>query len=220
MATHNKTLEVLAPVSHAGGGLLRKLLAMAIDGVGPLPGAKSTAAQILSRTQDPEQAIESLIRQHVALAGAQGFVTNIGGFATLPITVPTNLTGVAMVNVRLAACVAHLRGYDIDDNRVRSAIAMCLLGPRTVEKLADSGLPSTPLLVATAPLFDANLDQRISEHVLAELAGQVGGTKAISLVGRRIPIVGGGVGAALDGWSTWTLASYVKEVLVDRRPRP
>lgn len=220
MVEKGSSLKVAGPVGHAGGGMLRRMVQTAIDGVGAMPSAKKTAGNLLAKRQNPESAIDAVIRQHVALAGAQGFVTNLGGIAALPVTLPTNLTGLAMVELRMVACIAHLRGYDVDDARVRSAIMMILLGKKTIAKLTPKGMPASPLLVATAPVFNAELDRLISEHLTHELLNQVGGQRALTLAGRRVPLVGGGVGAALDGWSTWSVAAYAREVLPDRRPRP
>ena len=48
-------------------------------------------------------------------------MTNIGGVATLPVAIPANITGVAIVQIRMVAAIAHLRGYDLNDNRVRTS---------------------------------------------------------------------------------------------------
>lgn len=200
------------------GGVLRRVLDLAIDGYSGLPGARSAAAAQLDKKHDREQAIEALTRHHIAMAGAQGFVTNLGGLATLAVSIPANLTGVMVVQSRLVAAIAHLRGYDLDDNRVRSAVLMCLLGPHTVEALIKSEeLPSTPLAVATAPMFDPDLDRAISEKVLGQLMTQVGGKRVSLLLARRVPLIGGVVGAGTDSWATITIARYADEQFVTRR---
>lgn len=59
-----------------------------------------------------ERAIRDVIEQHVRLAGVQGFVTNVGGVVTMPVTVPANMAGIAVLHLRMAATIAHLRGHD------------------------------------------------------------------------------------------------------------
>src|SRR5690606_13532897 len=109
-----RTLEPIrtqGPV--AAGGVLRAVVAAAIDGLGRLPDAKHAAAKHLTRAGgDVDAAIETVIESHIALGSAQGFVTNLGGLATLPVALPANLTGIAVVQVRMVAAIAHLRGYD------------------------------------------------------------------------------------------------------------
>ena len=104
-------------------------------GTGGCPAPRPHAARQLQRHGGSvDGAIAGIIDFHVRLASAQGFVTNLGGVAVMPVTVPANLAGVAVVQVRMVAAIAHLRGYDLDDNRVRTALVMCLLGGEQVAK--------------------------------------------------------------------------------------
>ncbi|MGA4506873.1 EcsC family protein [Propionibacteriaceae bacterium G1746] len=207
-------------ITPTAGGAMRRVLDLAIDGAAGLPGARSSAAGHLDKKNDREEAIDSLVTQHVALAGAQGFATNIGGLITMAATVPANLVGVTVIQCRMVAAIAHLRGYDLNDNRVRSAILMCLLGENhATELIRDQVLPSSPMAIATAPAFDAKLDQEISSQVIAQLLQIVGGKKIGLLLGRRIPVIGGGVGAVTDGWQTFSVASYARAEFIDRRHR-
>jgi uncharacterized protein (DUF697 family) len=203
----------------AAGGVLRRVLELAIDGYGKLPGAKASAARQLQRSGGSvDAAIESLIDFHVRLASAQGFVTNLGGVVALPVAVPANLTGVAVVQVRMIAAIAHLRGYDLNDNRVRTALVMCLLGGEQVVKLIKEGkLPTSPMAVATAPVFDPDLDARVAEEVLSDLAGRIGGKNLALMLTKRVPLVGGGIGAVVDGVATHQIGKYAKSELLRRR---
>ena len=203
----------------AAGGALRLVLQIAIDGTAKVPGAKASAARHLQRHGGSvDGAIDGLIDFHVRLAGAQGFVTNLGGLAALPVALPANLAGVAIVQVRMVAALAHLRGYDLNDSRVRTALIMCLLGGEQVAKRIVSGkLPTSPLAVATAPMFDPHLDQRVSEEVLSDLVARIGGKNLALSMTRRIPILGGGVGAVMDGIATHQIGRYAAGELVTRR---
>ena len=201
-----------------GGNLLRQLLDSAINGVSAVPGAKATAAKHLVRRNDVEGAIESLVSTHVGLAGAQGFVTNLGGLATMAVALPANIAGVAIIQIRLVAAIAHLRGYDIDSPRVRSAMTLCLLGEHGVTQLLErSELPTTPMAIATAPVFDASLDALVSEKVFGEMMNRIGGRRAAVVLVRRVPLVGGGVSGVMDAWHTNSIGAYAKSQFVTRR---
>lgn len=202
-----------------GGDVLRKLLDAGINGVGKLPGAKVTAGRALGKHQDSDRAISSLVTTHVSLATTQGFITNLGGFLMLAIGLPANIAAVAVVQIRLVASIAHLRGYDIDSPRVRTALTICLLGRDGVTRLIERGeLPSTPLAIATAPVYDVTLDKQISEMVFGELISNLGGRRAAVMMARRIPLLGGGVSGALDAWTTKEIAAYAREQFPRRRP--
>lgn len=215
-----KSLLAQAPSIAPGASAvaLRRALDLAIDGAAKVPGAKTTAGNALQRTGSAELAVDAIIKQHVALAGAQGFLTNLGGVASMAITIPANVAGMAVLQCRMVAAIAHLRGYDIEDPRVRSAILMCLLGEQaTTSAIERAELPSSALAVATAPVHDPALDATIAEKVLATVMGQVGGKRASKLVGKRIPVVGGGVGLVTDGWATWQTGTFARAQFVTRR---
>ncbi|MFT3835111.1 MAG: EcsC family protein [Micropruina sp.] len=211
-----KTLVQRAP--EVAGNWLRQILEFAIDGYMTIPGAKDAAARALQSRGDHEAALDSLIRQHVGLAGAQGFLTNLGGLITLPVALPANLAGLAIVQMRMIAGIAHLRGYDVNDRRVRSALTLTMLGEDEVRKRVASGrLPSTPMGVATAPVFDPALEHAVSERVFGDLGTKMAGKHVVVQVAKRIPLVGGGVGAAADGYFTYALGQYARREFIRRR---
>ncbi len=206
----------LAPqLSH---GFVREMLERAINGGGPFLGAAAQAD--LRRTEaagDEAAAISALVEGHVRVAGAQGFLTNLGGLLTATIAIPANISGLALLQCHLVAGIAHLRGYDLADGRVRNAVLACLLGEDTVGDLVRSGsLPATPMGMATSPVHDPGLDQRIAREVMTELFGRVGGRRMATSVARRVPLLGGGIGAVSDGWSTYRVGRYAEREL---RPR-
>ena len=209
--------QLVTRTPEVAGGLLRSIIEFAINGNNAFPGAKTTAARSLQAKGERESAIDSVVVQHIGLASAQGFLTSVGGLITLPVGLPTNVAGLAVLSVRMIASIAHLRGYDVDDRRVRSALTLSMLGDDEVTRLvADGKLPTSPLAIATAPMFDPDLERRISERVMGSLAGRMSGKHLAVVVVRGIPLVGGGVGAAVDGWLTFGLAAYAKREFVAR----
>jgi len=209
--------QLVTRTPEVAGGLLRSIIEFAINGNSAFPGAKTTAARSLQAKGEREAAIDSIVMQHIGLASAQGFLTSVGGLLTLPVGLPANLAGLAVLSVRMIGSIAHLRGYDVDDRRVRAALTLAMLGDDEVRRLVSEGkLPTTPLVIATSPMFDADLERKISERVMGSLAGRMGGKHLAVVVVRRIPLVGGGVGAAVDGWLTFGLAAYAKREFIAR----
>jgi len=200
---------------------VRTVLDRAIDGFGPMKSAVASAdAKLVDNAGDVERAIRGLIRLHTSLAGVQGFVTNLGGVTTVAVSVPANVVGVTLVQCHLVAGIAHLRGYDLEDPRVRNAILACMLGEDMVRELVKKKkLPSSPMTLATSPVHDPELDRLVTAEVTTALFGKVAGRRAATLVGRRIPLLGGGVGAASDGMSTYQIGMYAAGQLKDRRLR-
>jgi hypothetical protein len=201
---------------------VRQAFDAAVDGVGPLRGAAEAAERQLRRNDgDVDKAIEALIDSHVRMAGVQGFVTNIGGFVAMAIAIPTNLSGLAMLQCHLAGGIAHLRGYDLEDPRVRNAVIACLLGKDMTKRLVKKKkLPGTPMAIATAPAYDVSLDSRIAAEVTANLFAQVAGKRTVASLGRRTPIIGGAFGAVIDGYDTYQVGQYAAKELRARAVTP
>jgi hypothetical protein len=216
----------LAPkVTNLAPGLTSSFVHQALDkaitGVGPLPSATAAAdKQLAEQDGDVERAIHEVIENHVRYAGAQGFVTNIGGLITLAVTVPVNLSGLALIQCRMVAGIAHLRGYELSDPRTRDAILACLLGEeRILRMIKTRALPGTPMEIAAAVVHDPELDRLLGTEVAAELVTRATGKRLAATVGRRVPVVGGVVGAGTDAYVTWKIGRYVDREFLPRRRR-
>jgi hypothetical protein len=203
------------------GSFVLQALDRAIHGVGPLDGAALAAEKQLDEQHgDIDAAIREVIENNVRLAGAQGFLTNIGGVVTMSVTVPANIAGLALLQCRMVAGIAHLRGYDLQDKRTRNAIMASLLGEeRLLGLIRKKKVPGTPMALATAPVHDPNLDLIMANEVASELLTRIAGKRLATTVGRRVPVVGGLVGAGTDGYATWRIGRYVDRELLPRNRR-
>lgn len=212
-------IQHLAPnVTH---NFVREALDKAISGVGPLPAAAASARKQLDDEHgNVDRAVHEVIELHVRYAAAQGFVTNLGGLMTALVAVPSNIAGLALIQCRMIAGIAHLRGYDLDDPRVRNAILVCLLGEEEVTRLVKKRkLPAPPMALATAPAYDADTERIVSAEVASELITRVAGKRLATTIGRRVPVVGGVVGMSADGFSTWRVGRYADKELLPRARR-
>jgi hypothetical protein len=200
---------------------VHEALTRAIRGVGPLPPAADAADKQLDEQHgDVERGVHEVVENHVRYAGAQGFVTNIGGLVTMAVTVPANVTGLALIQCRMIAGIAHLRGYDLEDPRVRDAILAVMLGEDTVNRLVKKHkLPAPPMAIATAPTHDPDLDSIIAAEVASELISRVAGKRIATTVARRVPVVGGVVGMGVDAVNTWQVGRYAGRELRARSRR-
>jgi uncharacterized protein (DUF697 family) len=216
--------RIAGPIAMRAGpglasGFVRQAFDRAVDGTGPLRGAAEAAERRL-RDHDGNvaQAIGSLVDAHVKLAGIQGFVTNLGGIVTMAVTVPANVSGLALLQCHMVGGIAHLRGYDLSDPRVRNAVMACMLGRDSVKRLVKKGtLPSSPMAIATAPAYDPTLDDRIAAEVASELLARAAGKRGAAALARKMPLLGGGMGAVTDGYLTYQVGQYAAKELRSRR---
>lgn len=209
-------LPALAPDLNAS--FVREALNRAVHGVGPLPSAASTAEKALREAGGRDRrAVRSVVDDHVRYAGAQGMLTSVGGAFTAMVTIPTNITGLALIQARMVAVIAHLRGYDLEDPRVRNAVLACMLGEDRVDALVRSReIPAPPMALATAPVHDPEIERVLCAEVTSELVTKVAGKHAAIVVARRVPVVGGIVGMGVDGFATYQIGRYAGGEL---RPR-
>lgn len=192
--------------------VVESLLDTGIDGKGPFdPAARVADAALAKHGGDVEKAVDDVVRDHLKLVAASGFLTNLGGFVTLPVALPANVIGFYMLATRMSAAVARLRGYDIADPRIRSAVLLSLVGADSQDLLAKAGM------VAPTGRLTALAAQRLPGPALMVVNKAVGfrilstaGKKTFSRFGKSIPLVGGAVGAGLDGWLMKQLGDHVR----------
>jgi EcsC protein family len=190
--------------------LVDAILSFGVDGLGPFAGARQIAEEHRTQHVDVDVAIERLIATHTRVVAATGFATGLGGFWTLPIAIPTDVAVFYAHAGRCAAAVAHLRGYDIDSDEVRSVVLLSLLGAGGVTLAAKAGAD-----LGTKAAFAAL--KQVPGRVLIELNKKVGfrlvtkaGTTGIVNLSKLVPLVGGGVGATVNAVGMRTIGSYAK----------
>jgi hypothetical protein len=160
--------------------------------------AKSHLAR---RPESPDKAIDDLIAWQVRYAGAAGFMSNVGGLITLPVTLPANLASVLLIQLRMIAAIAHIRGYKVSDERVRTLAFLCLAGNSGATILQEIGVGlgtklTTRMIMQISTATLTKINQAVGFRLLAKAgsAGLVNLTKVVPLVGG---LVGGGFDAAI-----------------------
>jgi hypothetical protein len=180
--------------------LVERLLDVGIDGKGPFDSAHTVADSALKQTKgDREKAIQLIQRDHKQLGAVGGFVTGLGGFFTMPVALPANVLEFYLLGTRMTAATARVRGYDIDQPEIRSAVLLTLAGADSDDLLKKAGvvaaggrLTSMALQHLPAPALMV-LNKAIAFRLLGRL-----GQGVIAKLGRAVPVVGGVVGSGVD----------------------
>lgn len=188
----------------AGGAvtrLIQSLLAVGIDGRPPFASASSVADRALDKTGSVDKAIKLLTRSHVRGGATGGFITGLGGFATMPVAIPANVFEFYVQATRLVAAIARLRGYDVTDPTVRTAVLLTLVGSDADDVLRKAGVTvgggmATGLALKRLP---ASAMMVINKAIGFRLLRTVG-EKTLTRFGKAIPFIGGAVGGGVDGW--------------------
>lgn len=193
-----------AAEGQSGGAIAKaveNILDTGIDGKSRFDSADKIAADALRKHPNPEEAVDAIVSSHLKLAAAGGFVTSLGGFITLPVALPANVLGFYLLATRMTAAIAKVRGYDLSQQQIRSAVLLTLVGADADDLLAKAGM-----VTPTGRLSNLAA-QRLPGPALMVLNKAVGfrvlstaGRKTFSRFGRNVPLVGGLVGGGMDFW--------------------
>lgn len=193
------------------GPLGRVVLDTGLDGLGPIRSAVRVAEAALGDADDSEQAIETLVRDHLALGAVGGFVTGVGGYVTLPVALSVNLAEFYLVATRMVGAIAVVRGYDVRQPEVRTAVLLTLVASRSDEVLNKEGFGAGTLSRIGLRLMPPGALMLVNKAIFFRLLRRVN-KRLFWNLGRGMPLLGGGTGAVLD---SWMMARIAGQALVE-----
>ncbi|MHC1776872.1 MAG: EcsC family protein [Lentimicrobium sp.] len=185
--------------------------------VSGLPGtdtAEDLARSYLKQEGTLTDKVNSLIRWQNAKAGSSGFITGLGGFATLPVAIPANLMSVLYFQVRMIAAIAVMGGHDVRDDRVKSLVYACLAGNMAKDILQEIGINIGTRLTT-------QMIGRISESTLVAINRKVGflllsktGSRGAINLGKAIPLAGGIISGSIDVYATNLIGNIARNTFI------
>lgn len=196
--------------------ILNTLYIKSVDGIPKvsLP-VDDLVEDYLSKNDDVEKAVKSLINNSTVKCGTSGFLTSFGGFATMIATLPANITSVMYVQLRMCCAIAKMGGYDIHSDQVQTLIYACLTGSAATEILKSSG-------IKFANKFGVAMVEKIPGKALTTINRKVGfrfitkfGETGIINLGKVVPVVGGFVGGGIDAASTRIIGKNAYNIFVE-----
>lgn len=187
-----KRLLALAagPVKYApmvGRELAEWLIRVGVDGVGPVDGAATVADEALAGAAHAEAAIDAVVGLNSGVTAATGFATGIGGVATLPLALPSDMVLHFFLAARTAGAIARLRGHDLADDAVRTAILLTVLGEAGEEMRVDVGADKDSDLLRALGELDAAGMRRVREAAGRRLVDRYADKAGRRLLVRLIP---------------------------------
>jgi hypothetical protein len=176
------------------------LLAIGIDGHGPLTSAIELADAARAGSPTNEEAVASVVRIAIIRSSAGGFVTGLGGFWAMPVAMPVNVVEFYVHAARMVAAIAILRGHDIGDSQVRKAVLQTLVATQTNSALVKSvaatrgGALATRLFGLLPSGAELVANKAIGFRLLRAMADRL-----LGRFGRGVPFIGGLLVATTDG---------------------
>jgi uncharacterized protein (DUF697 family) len=139
-----------------------------------------------------------------------GFVTGIGGIATIPL-IPANVTASLTLGLNTIAGVAELRGYDTKHSKVRTLMLIALLGEGGKEILKSMGIQAGKgVLQGVLKQVPTKALIEINKQVGFRLIAKYGAGRGVITVMKIVPLAGGVVGGTLDGTFVYTCGQSAK----------
>jgi uncharacterized protein (DUF697 family) len=188
----------------------------AVAGLPGLNSAVELSESYLRQEGTLRHKANALIRWQNVKSGSSGFITGLGGFMTLPVSIPANLASVLFIQIRMIAAIAHMGGYDLRDDRVKSLVYACLAGNVAKDILQEIG-------INLGTRITAHLIGRISEQTIISINQKVGfqllaksGSKGAVNLGKAVPLVGGVIGGSFDTVMTDLLGNIARDVFIGK----
>lgn len=156
----------------------------------------------IKKNPNVEEAAKSLINNSTVKCGTSGFLTGLGGFATMIATLPANITSVMYVQLRMCCAIAKMAGYDIYSDQVQTLIYACLTGSAMGDILKQAG-------IKFGQKFGVAMVKKIPGKTITAINQKVGfrfvtkfGEKGIVNLGKVVPVLGAFIGGGIDVAST------------------
>lgn len=170
-----------------------------LDGKLKYSSADEMGRKALKRSgRNEKKAIRRVVRSHRRGVTAAGFLTGLGGLFTLPLLLPANLFEFYVQATRMVGAIASIRGYDLEDEEVRTRVLAALVGEESEDVLDSIGLG--PIAGAATRQIAKRLPMSPSSAVARAIGGRMlrqFGLQSARLFGKAIP----GLGGVLGAWS-------------------
>ncbi|MCG8808949.1 EcsC family protein [Tenacibaculum finnmarkense] len=188
----------------------------AINGVAGFDSASEMAESYLVKGGEKRDMANSLIRWQNTKAGTSGFLSGLPGVIAMPVTIPANLASVMYVQIRMIAAIAHLGGYDLKDDKVKTLVYACMAGNGAKDILKDVGIVigkkmTTQLLKNVSGKTITAINQKVGFRLLTKF-----GEKGAINLGKAIPLVGGIIGGTFDTVTTNTIGNIARNTFVPK----
>ena len=189
----------------------------AVNGIPGFDSASEMGESYMVRGDNPMKNTNSLIRWQNTKAGTSGFLLGLGGFITMPVTIPANLASVIYVQIRMIAAIAHIGGYDLKDDKVKTLVYVCMAGNGAKDILKDVGIiigkkMTTQAIKNISGKTITIINQKIGFRLLTKF-----GEKGAINLGKTIPFIGGLIGGTFDTITTNTIGNIARNTFIEKK---
>jgi len=189
----------------------------ALNGIAGMDGAIILAESYKDSNKTLLEQVESLVRWQNTKCATSGFITGLGGILTLPIAIPANVASTLYIQIRMILAIAHLGGYDIRDDKVKSLVYMALVGNEAKEILKD-------IAIQVGKQMARQMIRNISKDTIIKINQKVAfrlvtkfGEKGVINLGKTVPLVGGIIGGTADAIYSNIVGNAAIRIFIDEK---
>lgn len=186
-----------------------------LHGVGKVQSAEELALEYIAGYTSKKKAVQKLIHHQELKAGSTGFIAGLPGLLATPVTIPANITGVMFLQIRLISAIAVIGGYDLENEKVKELIFLCLAGNSAADVLKDATLSiekrvAEKFLQSISTKSINSFQQKAGFKIAQSLS-----PKLITNFSKALPLVSGVIGGIYDYRQTHSIAKLAKETFID-----
>lgn len=188
---------------------MHQVVNLGVDGFGPFKSARDVAGECLQASGgDVDDAVRRSVRLHRRWATTSGGATGVGGFLVLPATLTAGMASAYVINARMIGTIAHLRGYDIDSEEVRTVVLAALFGAAGASAAQKVGTEvGEKVLKAQVAKVSGKTLVKINQQVGFRLVTKAG-TRGVVNMTKLVPLIGAPIGATAENLTTRSVATY------------
>ena len=198
--------------------ILNSCYQTSINGINKVfPPVETMANNYLDKHFYPENAAKEMIKYQLTKCTTAGFLAGLGGVATLPITIPANISSVLIVQLRMIACLAYMAGFNVHDDQTQTLVYASLAGVSVGEITKKFGVEfGKKLAVEGIKKIPVETIRRVNRFIGFRLLTKFGETGLIN-IGKMVPVVGGVITGGFDYTETKLIANrayktFIKEL--------
>ena len=189
-------------------GMLDTLYQQVVGGVSQFsPPVKQMAREYLARRIEPSDAARLMIRDQIIKCTSSGALTGLGGLATLPLTVPLNVSTVLYFQMRMVACAACIAGLDPREEAVKTMVLACFADLPLTDVVRDGTAKVTSgqigekagdeVILSFMKKLPTSSLKTINQMVAVQFAEQTA-KMGVKNAGKLIPGLGAVIGGSFD----------------------
>lgn len=182
----------------------RPLYNKVVSGLPVLGTPAEVAGRYLRSSATIAQDSDRLIAFYTRIGGATGFALGLPGFLALPITLPADIVGTSALQLHMAAALAFMADRNLRDPDTRDECIACVL-----QKIDAPGKNTEDEEVANRLVV--KLAERATRFAVEQATRVVG-----RRVTRRLPVLGGVLGAGTDAYVTRHIGRCAKETFLGK----